>query len=166
MANPRLQLGRKHQGFTLVELMIVVGIIGLLATVALPEFQNLMLHAKKAEREAMLTSLMRTVNDYWSAHNTLPGGATPDLPQNPPGTDYGTRKLLDRSLGHWADLGWTPDGSLYYCFDIQRPADDVLEVTAKSDLDHNGVLNVKTVRYRLHDGSWQWDSEIESPDLY
>ena len=86
MANPRLQLGRKHQGFTLVELMIVVGIIGLLATVALPEFQNLMLHAKKAEREAMLTSLMHTVNDYWSAHNTLPenGGRSGNSRQRVP----------------------------------------------------------------------------------
>ncbi|WP_306818541.1 type IV pilin protein [Archangium lipolyticum] len=163
MAHPTLHR-RKHQGFTLIELMIVVGIIGLLASVAIPQMQSFQMRTKRAERDAMITSLIRTVSEYWSVHNSLPGGLT-SLAQNPAGTEYGTKKPFDKTLPGWATLGWQPDGLLYYTYDVTKPQDDVLEVTAKSDLDHDGVLNVRIVRYKLRDGLWQWDSEIVNDDI-
>jgi prepilin-type N-terminal cleavage/methylation domain-containing protein len=166
MTHRALRSLRKHRGFTLIELMIVVAIIGLLATVAIPEFQNFMLRTKKAERDAMITSLMRTVNDYWSANNSLPGGDTPDLPQNPPEPPDGTPRAFSKTTGQWIALGWTPDGQLRYRYDVTRPSATELQVTAKADLDHNGQLNIKIVTYRLQDGMWQWASDFESVDLY
>ncbi len=162
MAHPMLHR-RNHQGFTLIELMIVVGIIGLLASVAIPQMQSFQMRAKRAERDAMITSLARTVSEYWSVHNCLPGCAT-SLTQNPAGTDYGAKKPFDKTLPGWSVLGWQPDGQLYYTYDVTKVGEDILEVTGKSDLDHDRVVNVRTVRYRLRDGTWQWDSEIVNDD--
>jgi type IV pilus assembly protein PilA len=60
---------RKQQGFTLIELMIVIAIIGILAAVALPAYQQ---YTKKAKfSEVMLaTSSVKTAVEVWSQKNT------------------------------------------------------------------------------------------------
>ncbi len=48
-------LQSKHQGFTLLELMVVVAIVGILASIALPSYQE---YLKKARRSAAQSHLM------------------------------------------------------------------------------------------------------------
>jgi hypothetical protein len=43
---------------------------------------------------------------------------------------------------------------------------DTLVISAKADLDHNGLFNVRSVTYKLREGTWQWDSETETPDPF
>ncbi|HYO52657.1 prepilin-type N-terminal cleavage/methylation domain-containing protein [Archangium sp.] len=167
MTNRMLHPGRIRRGFSLIELMIVVCIIGLLATVALPQFQNILLRTKQAEREAMMPSIMRMLNEYSNAHGgQFPGGADPDLPPNPPFPPNGSKQAFSVALGHWADLGWTPDGLLQYRYDVTRTGPDTLAVTAQADLDRNGHVNIKTSTYKLQNGTWQRLSEWESPDPF
>jgi type IV pilus assembly protein PilA len=55
---------KQQSGFTLIELMIVVAIIGILAAIAVPQYQNFMARSQAAESVVLLNGARTTVEDF------------------------------------------------------------------------------------------------------
>ncbi|MBF0440657.1 MAG: prepilin-type N-terminal cleavage/methylation domain-containing protein [Oligoflexales bacterium] len=67
---------KNSKGFSLVELMIVVGIIGILATIAVPKFKNFQGKARMAEAKNMLQQIFTLEESYYADNGTYVGMAT------------------------------------------------------------------------------------------
>ncbi len=67
---------RVQQGFTLIELMIVVAIIGILAAVALPAYQDYTVRAKTTEVMLAASSAKNGVAEFVNVNGALPTQAS------------------------------------------------------------------------------------------
>ena len=65
-----LQRARSEQGFTLIELMIVVAIIGILAAIAIPNFLAYQARAKQSEAKTTLGGIYTSEVGYFGEWNT------------------------------------------------------------------------------------------------
>lgn len=67
-----------QKGFTLIELMIVVAIIGILAAVAIPAYQDYTVRARVTEGVNLAAAAKAAVTEYRIARNAWPTGANPN----------------------------------------------------------------------------------------
>ncbi|RKZ76306.1 MAG: prepilin-type cleavage/methylation domain-containing protein, partial [Candidatus Parabeggiatoa sp. nov. 1] len=63
---------KKTRGFTIIELMIVVGIIGVIASIAIPIYRDYMTRAKVAEAVNLLGGLKSPMLEYYHNIGTWP----------------------------------------------------------------------------------------------
>ena len=66
---------RHNSGFTLIELMIVVAIIGILAAVAIPQYQNYVARTQVAEGLSIASSIKIAVAEYYNTNGNYPDGS-------------------------------------------------------------------------------------------
>jgi len=63
-----------QKGFTLIELMIVIAIIGILAAIAIPAYQNYTIRAQVTEGLSLADSFKTAVAEYYQNNGTWPTG--------------------------------------------------------------------------------------------
>lgn len=102
---------KKQKGFTLIELMIVVAIIGILAAVAIPAYQDYLLRTDSTNSLGAVRPLQLAVGEYAARYSRLPP-AVGDL------TGYQDVEVgANAALGMIATVGVEADGVLVVTFD-------------------------------------------------
>ena len=90
----RLTLRTRNRGFTLIELMVVLAIVGILVAVAYPSYQSQMVRTRRTDAEAALTGLANALERFYLANNTYIG-ATANADGTGTPTIYATKSPID-----------------------------------------------------------------------
>jgi len=100
---------KKEKGFTLIELMIVVAIIGILAAIAIPNFLRYQAKAKQSEAKTNLGGIYVSEITYKSENDTFTGTVT--------------------------DLDWAASGSTRYAYTVPGANITTFTALAISNID-------------------------------
>jgi type IV pilus assembly protein PilA len=90
---------KSAKGFTLIELMIVVAIIGILAAIAIPNFLKFQAKAKQSEAKTNLAAVFTAQTSYFSEQGVY-GGSFVDINWAPSGTPRYGYGLSTNQLGN------------------------------------------------------------------
>ncbi|AZT85882.1 pilin [Marinobacter sp. NP-4(2019)] len=98
-------MNQAQKGFTLIELMIVVAIIGILAAVAIPAYQDYTIRAKVTEAMSIASQAKTAVSEYYVSQGSMPADAAA-AGLSATGTDYETAVVDAMTYGRTsADVG-------------------------------------------------------------
>lgn len=130
---------RSLRGFSLVELMVVVAIIGILASIAVPTFRSMQVRAKRAELPSCIDGIKTAQIGYATTYNEFV--TTNEAPRASLSVDGVPVAWPGTADASWDPLGWEPDGLVRGAYYSVGTATDV-EVCGMQDIDVDGVPEI------------------------
>ena len=71
-----MKLKRLSAGFTLIELMITVAIVGILVSIAYPSYQDSIMKSRRVDAQGALMGFANAMERYYTVNNTYPSAGT------------------------------------------------------------------------------------------
>jgi type IV pilus assembly protein PilA len=167
-----------RRGFTLLELMLVVGIIGVIAAIAIPNFVMYQARSRRSEAYTNLSAMGRAQKAYQAENNAyhdsvlIAGDIVPDPSMYNGGALGATTMPWDADAQTaFSEVGWAPEGKVYYAYASYTSAtattgpncgtcDLCFTGAAYGDVDGNG--SIQTVLYMHAEqvgGALSWCNE-------
>jgi prepilin-type N-terminal cleavage/methylation domain-containing protein len=141
----RREAGQK--GFTLLELMMVVAIIGVLAAIAIPLLTSYQLRSKSAEAKLNLSAIRVLEEGFYSEYQVYRSANAE--PSAIPGA---VTAAFDEVNSDFGPLGFVPEGRVYFSYGVAVSADGSgYTADAGADIDADGF--VQYWGYASPDGS-------------
>lgn len=160
-----------RRGFTLLELMLVVGIIGVIAAIAIPNFIMYQARSRRSEAYTNLSAMGRAQKAFQAERNAYHDTALPfpDPALYNGGVLGATTMPWDGAAqAAFSELGWAPEGKVYYTYGAYTSTsgngcgtcDLCFTGTAYGDVDGNGsVQGVLYVHAEQVGGAIVWCNE-------
>jgi type IV pilus assembly protein PilA len=145
------------RGFTLIELMIVVAIIGILAAIAIPAFLEYMNKGKSSEADLQLRSIETKAKSFYTGPRRFPVSATSAMPAAV-GADckYTKQAQTAWETASWKELGFHVDEENYfqYSWASSGTGNAALGTAiASGDVGCDGTTVLKTLQLSVVSGS-------------
>jgi len=134
-----LRAGRRRSpaGFTLLELMLTLAIVGVLSAIAIPMLISYQLRSKAAEGATNIAAIQKAVDAYYAEYSVYVSAMPPT-----PAT-VGTMKQpwgVGPSDSHgFNSMGYVPEGQVYFQYGVTSDGNTAYTIGARSDLDGDGV---------------------------
>ncbi|WP_419537265.1 pilin [Endozoicomonas sp.] len=150
---------KKQQGFTLIELMIAVAIIGILAAVAIPQYQSYVGRSNVAAAVATVSATKTPIEDFIMRYGAFPDGTTAaEAAVGNPGDNNYKPAVIGEKL---EDLGLSQPtfGEMVLSEDTSNPGAGSITVTFNSG---NPGVNGRKVQFaRDKEGTWACKSSAD-----